>query len=895
MSSFVRRLWARSIRRQLVLGIALVHAAMMTVFVVDLVSRQRTFLHEQSVSNTSSLSQILASNAVSWVLSNDVVGLEEVVDSIAQRPDLAYAMILSPHGKVLGHSDRSLVGLYMSDQVSLGLLDAAPVSRTLVADPWLVDVASPILANGQLVGWARVGVSQDGIRRGLQVVGRDGAAYTLVAIAIGSLIALIMARGLTTGISHLVQVAEQVRLGDGRQRVTLRREDEIGLLGDTLNTMLDTLILQQEKTAAVRSTLRLSEAHLRTLIDTLPDLVWLKDPQGRYLACNHKFERFFGATEAEIVGRTDHDFVAADVAEFFRSHDQAAMDAGCHTMNEEELVYADDGHHEYVETIKTPMVDDEGVLVGVLGVGRDISERRAAEHALVREEARLRVTLQSIGDGVIATDTQQRIVFINRVAEDLTGWRDAEGRGKPYEQVFRLVQTEGEPPRESAASRALSAGRAVVQDEDAVLCSRGGGQLSIRTQASPIRDQDGEVIGVVVVFRDMTQERRLETELIRRKKLESVGVLAGGIAHDFNNILTAIRGNIEVASFDVMEDSETHQMLGDALKATSRAAKLTQQLLTFSKGGDPVMETAALPTLVQESARFVLRGSRVACECHFEHDLWMGQVDTGQISQVIQNIVLNAAQAMAAGGTIQIEGRNVRDADAEALVGLPEGRFICVAIRDTGIGIPKAILDNIFDPYFTTKVQGSGLGLAVCHSIVMKHKGRILVDSIPGEGTTFQIFLPARVSAPATSAAGTQPAPVLRPLRVLVMDDEAMIRELSRRLLAKLGHEALVVEDGQRALEVYKQQVEAGTPPDVVVLDLTVPGGMGGKEAARALLGIDRGARLIVASGYSNDPVMAHHLEHGFCAAVSKPFFLEELRQALASAMLDSDQAPPHA
>jgi len=379
MSNLIGKIWNRSIRRQLLLGIVLVHAVLMTIFVYDLVSRQRTFLHEQSISNTLSLSQTLASNAVSWILANDVIGLEEVVNSQSQFPDLLYAMILSPDGRVLGHSDRSKVGLYIEDPISCSLIDAAPSSQFLITDKTLVDISSPIFANEQLIGWARVAISQKKINDGLQVITRDGIYYTLFAIVVGSIFALIVARGLTSGIQHLVRVSGKIAKGHEEERITFTRYDEIGQLGHTLNKMLDTIISQKKQTEVAQQALQKSSTHLRTLIETLPDLVWLKDPDGVYLACNPKFERFFGAKEAEIVGKTDYDFVGRELADFFREKDKAAMAVGGPSVNEEEITFADDGHRELLETIKTPMYDSNGSLVGVIGIARDITARREME------------------------------------------------------------------------------------------------------------------------------------------------------------------------------------------------------------------------------------------------------------------------------------------------------------------------------------------------------------------------------------------------------------------------------------------------------------------------------------------------------------------------------------
>ena len=632
-------------------------------------------------------------------------------------------------------------------------------------------------------------------------------------------------------------------------------------------------------------TLRKSEAHLRTLIDTLPDLVWLKDPEGVYLACNQKFERFFGATEKEIVGKTDHDFVDKDLADFFRQKDKEAMVAGRPSMNEEEITFADDGHKEYLETIKTPMLDYNGQLRGVLGVGRDISERKEAEKALAEEKERLSVTLRSIGDGVIVTDTEGTIVFINKVAEKLTGWSNDDAKGKPSYEVFNIVNEKTGQKCASPISRVLELGRIVGLANHTALIKKDGHQISIADSGAPIRDKKSKIIGVVIVFRDITHEKKVEEELIRARKLESIGVLAGGIAHDFNNILSAIQGNIELASHRVGIDAETRSLLLEAQKATKRATRLTQQLLTFSKGGDPVKETASFSRLIPEAAEFVLHGSQVSCEYTFQEGLWLGNIDSGQISQVIQNLVLNAKHAMSGGGTIRIRCDNVVDPASESLLSMHDGNYVRIAIEDTGIGIPKEILDNIFDPYFSTKQEGSGLGLAICHSIINKHDGIITVQSKPGKGTTFILYLPAEPSSEMPEENKFTSKSAVKSAKVMLMDDEEMIRDIAQKQLLILGHEAVLVADGEQAINKYQELQDSGVPVDLVIMDLTIPGGMGGKDAAQRLLQLDPGAKIIVASGYSNDPIMANYREYGFCAALAKPFDLDELRKGVESAL----------
>jgi len=516
----------------------------------------------------------------------------------------------------------------------------------------------------------------------------------------------------------------------------------------------------------------------------------------------------------------------------------------------------------------------------------DLTAKKAAEEQLASEQERLAVTLRSIGDGVIATDTFGNIIFLNKVAEELTGWKNEEAEGKPSSEVFNIINEKTNQRCVSPVQRVLELGRIVGLANHTILIAKDGTLKNIADSGAPIRDKESKVIGVVLVFRDVSHEQKMEEELLKIRKLESIGVLAGGIAHDFNNILAAIMGNIELATFRINDkDRKSIALLNGAKKATRRATKLTQQLLTFAKGGEPVREEVSLPELVTESADFVLHGSQVACNYNFPDNLWKVDVDSGQISQVIQNVIINAKHAMPGGGTITISCENITDAATESLLSVDQGNYVRITIHDTGIGIPHKILDKVFDPYFSTKQKGSGLGLAICHSIINKHDGYITVDSTPGNGANFSIYLPATLKENSNEINIPGVIQLVKAAKIMIMDDEAMLLDVAHSQLTVLGHETVLVNDGVRAINKYQELQDKGEPVDLVIMDLTVPGGMGGQEAAQKLLQIDPKAKIIVSSGYSNDPVMADYRKYGFSAALSKPFDLRELSGAIASVL----------
>jgi len=521
----------------------------------------------------------------------------------------------------------------------------------------------------------------------------------------------------------------------------------------------------------------------------------------------------------------------------------------------------------------------------VIAVQRDIDAKKKAEQVLAAEQERLAVTLRSIGDGVITTNTEGKIVLINKTAEQITGWTAEEALGRQATTVFNIMNERTGKLGERPAEQIAESNRLVKRTSQRVLITKAGHKVPIADSGAPICDKESKIIGVVLVFRDITNERKTEQELLKIRKLESVGVLAGGIAHDFNNILSAILGNIELASKIVGKDHKVSSLLSDAISATFRASKLTQQLLTFAKGGEPIKETTALPDIVKESAEFVLHGSNITCTYDCPDDLWYVNVDSGQIGQVIQNIILNARHAMPDGGKIEVKGTNIWNPTGIPLLEDSKGKYIKIEVRDSGIGIPGDFIDKIFDPYFSTKQEGSGLGLAISHSIITKHNGSLSAESTPGKGSLFTIYLPA-TTEPTKQMENDDDVPVsTRAATVMIMDDEEVVRNVTKSQLEFFGHQVILVSDGIEAITVYRKRRESGEPVDVIIMDLTIPGGMGGREAVTAILREDPQAKVIVSSGYSTDPVMAEYRKYGFRAALTKPIVIEELKKAILSVL----------
>ncbi|MEW6429725.1 MAG: PAS domain S-box protein [Thermodesulfobacteriota bacterium] len=522
--------------------------------------------------------------------------------------------------------------------------------------------------------------------------------------------------------------------------------------------------------------------------------------------------------------------------------------------------------------------DETVALLQSLANQAAVAIQNARRHAALQQAAaKIQKIFDQASDAIIVTGLDDlRINQCNRMASTLTGIDTAALHGRDITELFtvadrdkivgvwRKFYTDTSSPR-------------TIHNVD--ILQAGGASVPVEINAATV-DIGGRSM-ILNIIRDLSDRRRMEEEILRGQKLESIGVLAGGIAHDFNNLLTIFTGNLSLLRMRSKVSDSIDKHLSFMENACSRARDLTNQLLTFSKGGAPLKEAADLGSLIRDSASFSLSGANVSCSFDLPADLWPAEVDLGQFSRVIHNLTINAVHAMPRGGTLRIAAGNRRLGDDE-IADLAAGDYVEIRVRDEGIGIPGKYLDRIFDPYFSTKTSGSGLGLAASHSIMRRHDGHIRVESTPGAGTTFFLYLPAATaSRPRRSDRHRQPV-LTGSGAVLVMDDEECIRDLLDNLLRQLGYSPTLTRDGAEAVAAYGERLRAGTPFSAVILDLTIPGGMGGKDTAAAILAMDPRARLIASSGYSQDDVMANHPAYGFAGAIAKPYEIATLARALA-------------
>ncbi|MCD4702137.1 MAG: PAS domain S-box protein [Candidatus Aegiribacteria sp.] len=525
-----------------------------------------------------------------------------------------------------------------------------------------------------------------------------------------------------------------------------------------------------------------------------------------------------------------------------------------------------------------PELDHNGRLSGAIVIATDITESKYNERKMNERREFLEALLASAPDAIVTLNPEQRILDWNPGAEKLFAYTADEAVGRNIDDLVTGADVEEEA--RGFTSTILKGEE--ISPVETIRYRKDGTLVDVLVSGSPIM-LDGELVAVLAIYTDITEKKRAREELARRTRLESLGTLAGGLAHDFNNMLSGIFGNVSLAKDNLSKDSEAYSYIEAVDKAMERATGLTQQLLTFASGSEPVVESVDPGKTLLESLEFNLAGSSIKHHLAIEENIWRVGADRRQLAQVISNLIINAKQAMPSGGSLYIEAANYQNSD-RTVRGLDPGNFVRISIRDEGNGIPEENFEKIFDPYFSTKKTGSGLGLAVVHSIVQKHGGMIGVESAPGEGACFTVYLTAAEKsciAEKEDSVSDEPSEVSTEVRVLIMDDEIMIRKVLKSMLERLGCSVDQTVDGDQAVSMYKDSIVSGAKYNLIVMDLTIPGGKGGKEAVLDILEIDPEASVIVSSGYSTDPVMADYESYGFTDVLVKPYKIEDLQEVI--------------
>ena len=511
-------------------------------------------------------------------------------------------------------------------------------------------------------------------------------------------------------------------------------------------------------------------------------------------------------------------------------------------------------------------IDALKILADALGAAM---LRKKAE-AIIREERDLLgITLKTIIDGVIVVDQEWRVRVINAMAEKLLQVSHEEVLNKPLVELGDLAEIMGNQLSEKGRQN----------QNDFLLEFSSSRTRTIEGTMMVIRGPEGNMVGRTIVFRDITEKKKMEENMERSARMESIGILAGGIAHDFNNMLTTNLGNISLAKTLVDDGSEIKHRLEAAELAASKARDLTKQLLVFSRGGDPVKKILDPGPLLREAANIVLSGSSNTLKLEIDEDVWPVEMDRGLISQAIINLTLNAMEAMPEGGEVLIGAQNVFINRSQEL-DIPPGKYVRIDVIDSGCGINKSEILKIFDPYYSTKDEKAGLGLSICHSIISKHQGTMDLTSRPGKGTAFHLYFPAAGIQKRNENEKTGNEAGMG--RILIMDDEEPILEVAREMIRRLGYEVDTALDGRSAIEMYVDAKRSGNCYDAVIMDLTIRGGMGGRDAVIELLKHDPHANVIVSSGYSDDAIMSRYIDYGFKDVMPKPYDLKDLGEKLS-------------
>ncbi|WP_407307699.1 PAS domain S-box protein [Desulfosporosinus sp. SB140] len=615
---------------------------------------------------------------------------------------------------------------------------------------------------------------------------------------------------------------------------------------------------------------RIAEAHdfYLQILNDFPCFIWRTDAQGNVNYFNSNLRRFLGLDEhsLDIINWTY--YVRPDQRAIVLSAFKSAFQTRCYCQQQFQARRFD-GQYIWLQNSGVPYYDAHGEFEGFIGIGQDITEQKRAIEDLQRSEEDYRLLVQHLPDAILVHNGYE-VIFANSAAHKLFGHKDI-----VRYPVEALIHPDFLPTARRRIKLAIEQG-AIGELLEQIIMNDRGELIDVEGTLVPMTYRGQRVIQVVL--RDITERKKQAEQAIRQSKLESLGLLAGGIAHDFNNILTIIVGNISLIKHFKLADDKISNMLIDIEQAALNAKSLTSQLLTFAKGGAPQKQVLNLGKLVAAGTHFALSGANVNCELSIPPDLWFVEADGSQLNQVINNIVINAKEAMLSGGTLTVKAENYLDTDSQ-----PPKRWVRLTFLDNGPGIPTEILAKIFDPYFTTKDTGSGLGLTTAYSIIAKHNGTLTVQSSLGNGAIFNICLQAVDSGTPSLSQSTSQEDVKfgSGEKILVMDDEANVREITGAMLAHLGFRSDFAQDGKEMLFLYQNALVLGTPYIAVIMDLTVPGGLGGKDAIRELLTIDVNARAIVASGYSDDLVMSKYADYGFCGCLRKPYLLEELGQSL--------------
>ncbi|MBF0258095.1 MAG: PAS domain-containing protein [Desulfamplus sp.] len=632
----------------------------------------------------------------------------------------------------------------------------------------------------------------------------------------------------------------------------------------------------------VEEELRKSKQFNETILNASPDVIYVYDIVDKInIYSNEGIMRVLGYSSAEIkdmgemlVQNLMHPEDFSNYLNEITSKYQLVQDN--EFIEHEYRMKHKNGQWRWLNSKESVFLRKDGKPKQIFGIISDITKKKKLE----RESLILKTAVNQVPVGIALADENINIYYCNPEGLGVRGGNVDDLVEIPKESFsnWQVLMLNGEPYETDNLPLVKAIKKGMTIREEFIVRHQDGSNRICDATACPIRENN-KIIGGMVVFLDITGKKRLEEQLLQSQKMKSISTLAGGIAHDFNNMLSVLIGNVSYAVSTIRKEDELFEILSDALEGAKQAQNLTHQLLTFAKGGEPIKKVCDINALLEETGKFVTSGAKSRFDFKPTADLWTAEIDSGQINQVISNLIINADQAMPNGGIITVKTENT-DIQTDSGLPLAEGPYIRITVEDQGIGIQAKHISNIFDPFFTTKQKGSGLGLSTVYSIVKKHNGHITVYSEAGKGTVFNIYLPA-ILANATKQEEKKDVMHQGKGKVLIMDDQEAILNMVGRLLNLMGYETEFALDGIEAIEKYREAYQGQNPFDLVILDLTIPGGMGGAKTIPELLKIDSNVKAIVSSGYSNDPIMANYEAYGFCGVVPKPYTKAQLSEVL--------------
>ena len=627
-----------------------------------------------------------------------------------------------------------------------------------------------------------------------------------------------------------------------------------------------------------------SEENYRSVVENALSIILRLDIAGRITFFNKFAENLYGYQRTEIIGRPALGTIVPEISskgvDLKEQLTALLQQPEKFALSESENICRD-GRRIWVTWTNQPIYDEQGKLKEILCVGADVTQQ-----IVLLEQLRMtQLTMDAAAEQILWTDESGKIIYCNTAATEGLGYSAATLRTL----ALHDLTTDFPESAWEAFWQKLKQERATTSE----LTQRTHDNHTRPVELSATYFKVAQKEYATVFIRDLTERKNVEAkrrqheqEMQHLQRLESLGILAGGIAHDFNNLLAVILANVSLVKTDLPITSENHDLLNEAEKASLQARGLTGQLLTFSKGGKPVKTVVNLEQILRDSSSFALRGKPVKCSLEIHGDLKFVEADASQLAQVFNNLVINACQAMPNGGQITIRARNYTAEMADKLLAAG-GEYVQISIQDEGVGIAPEHLSKIFDPYFTTKQTGTGLGLAVVHSIINNHQGTVSATSKLGIGSTFTVLLPiTKKTTPSATKLATPTAVQNR--RILIVDDEAMVCRVLSKMLARLGYHAETAPDGEAAFEKYVLATEQKKSFDLLIMDLTIPGGMGGKEAIQKLRAFDPNVIAIVSSGYSNDPVLSDFSAYGFKGVMLKPYTHDQVKSALQKVLSEA-------